>query len=189
MTRMRPWSLGLTLGAALVALAACVDPTPITRAPDAVQLATSTGRAAGKKGGPLACATSGRKKAHGVIGPEGGSIAIGSTVLTLPAGAVTAPQRFDVELPPSDFLEVGVSARGYASFRFEKPVTVTVDYSRCAIADLSLLGAAMFHVDESTGELLEKMHTVIDEQARTITFTTPHLSVYIMAEAFDGPGE
>ena len=181
MTRMRSWSVGITLGAALVALAACADPASITRSPDAVQLAKSVAK---KKGEPLACATSGRKKAHGTIGPEGGTIAIGNTIFTLPAGAVTAPQKFEVEVPRSQYLEIEVNAKGYDSFQFEKPVTVTVDYSRCSIPDLAKLPIAMFHKDEATGALLEEMNTVVNEQSRTITFTTPHLSVYILAEAF-----
>jgi hypothetical protein len=183
---MRSWSTGLAFAAALTALAACADPASITRTPDAVQLAASAGR---KQPKPIACATSGRKKARGVIGRDGGSIRLGNTVLTLPAGAVTAPQKFEVHVPPSEFLEIEVTAKGHASFRFEKPVTIIVDYSRCPALDLSSLPVAMWHVDETTGALLERMNTVLDPRARTITFVTSHLSVYIMAEAFDSDGE
>ena len=180
MTRMRSWSHGLALGVALIALAACGDPASITRTPDAVQLAKS---ATGIKVKPVACATSGRKRAHAIIGPAGGSIALGNTVLAVPAGAVAAPQRFDVHLPPSDHLAIEVTAKGFASFRFLTPVSVSVDYSRCGSADLAKRSVAMWHVDETTGALLERMHSVVDAERRTITFATPHLSVYVMAEA------
>ena len=187
MTRMRSWSIGLTFGAALIALAACADPASITRNPDAGQLSMSASAGKGKQWKPIACATSGRKKANGVIGPDGGTIRLGNTAFTVPAGALTATQKFEMQVPPSEFLEVEIDAKGHRSFQFQKPVTVTVDYSRCSI-DPSKLAVAMWHVDDDTGTLLEQMNTVLDADAKTISFTTPHLSVYIMAEALGGPG-
>ena len=178
MTRMRSWTLGSAFGALVVALAGCVDPTPITRTPDAVQL-TST---VGLMPIPVDCPSAGRKLTRGVIGPEGGSIAVGNTVFTLPAGAVDRPQQFVLFLPPSKYLEIEVEASGHRTFQFAKPATVTVDYSRCTAPDPSQMDVAMWHVDARTGAFLERMGGVVDPTAKTITFTTPHLSVYLMAE-------
>jgi len=117
-----------------------------------------------------------------VIGPSGGSLAVGRTRVDIPAGAVAQPETFVLKVPATSQVEVDVRAIGYAHYRFAAPVAVTVDYARCG--DLSSDGSAphAWYVDENTQQAIEDMGGVLDADARTLTFRTPHFSVYMLAE-------
>lgn len=117
------------------------------------------------------------------VGVSGGHLANGRQQLRVPGGAVDRPTRLSMRTPASVLMEVELRAVGYERFEFRKPVTVTIDFSRCAaeaIPDLSRL--RVVHVDDATKQPLEIMGGVVDPVERTITFETGHFSSYVVAD-------
>jgi hypothetical protein len=117
-----------------------------------------------------------------VIGAEGGSLAVGRTHVEIPAGAVSSPETFVLTVPATSQVQVEVHAIGYEHYQFAAPVAVTVDYGRCG--DLSADGNPLhaWYVEGSDARAIEDMGGVADPIAQTLTFRTPHFSVYMLAE-------
>jgi hypothetical protein len=114
---------------------------------------------------------------------SGGVLGNGRNQLRIPSNAVSGQQRFRMRAPASPWLEIRLRAVGYEHYKFNKPVTVTIDYSRCApeaIPDPTRL--RVVYVDELTKAPLEDMGGVVDTAARTITFATEHFSSYVVSD-------
>ena len=79
-------------------------------------------------------------------------------------------------------VEVEAHAIGYEHYQFAAPVTITVDYARCGEMDDADRPLRAWYVDGSSTTALEDMGGVADRDARTLTFRTPHFSVYMLAE-------
>jgi hypothetical protein len=115
------------------------------------------------------------------VGLLGGTVQIGATNISIPSGALTAPTLISVTVPASPYMEIDVSAVGFTSFLFQKPVSVTIVYSRCNRSDIDQQPLHVWHIDPVTKQLLEDMGGSDDKTARRITFTTGHLSGYAVA--------
>lgn len=111
----------------------------------------------------------------------GGSLSLGGTTVSIPAGAVSLPQLFVVTIPASKYMEVDVTAQGLTSFLFNQPATITIDYSRCSLSATENKQLKVYHIDTLTKALLENMNATDDKAARKITFQTGHLSGYGVA--------
>jgi hypothetical protein len=111
----------------------------------------------------------------------GGTVQLGTTSISIPSGALSVPTLIQVTVPASRFMEIDVTAVGFTSFLFQKPVSVTIDYSRCSRGDIDQATLHVWHIDPVTKELLEDMGGSDDKTARRITFTTGHLSGYAVA--------
>jgi hypothetical protein len=116
-----------------------------------------------------------------VIGPLGGTVSVGATSIAIPSGAIALPTLIRVTVPASRFMEIDVTAADYTSFLFQLPVTVTIDYSRCARSDIDQETLHVWHIDPLTNELLDDMGGQDDKATRRITFFTGHLSGYAVA--------
>jgi hypothetical protein len=127
------------------------------------------------------CPTNETTTASAVVGLLGGVIQVGATSITIPNGALTAPTLLQVTIPASRYMEIDVSAVGFTSFLFQQPVSVTIDYSRCARSDLDQKTLHVWHIDPITKQLLEDMGGADDKTSRRITFSTGHLSGYAVA--------
>jgi hypothetical protein len=127
------------------------------------------------------CPTNETTTTSGLVGLLGGTVQLGTTGISIPSGAIAAPTLFQVTVPSSRFMEIDVSAVGFQSFLFERPVTITIDYSRCERSDIDQQTLHVWHIDPVTKELLEDMGGTDDKVARRITFTTGHLSGYAVA--------
>src|SRR5688572_14323218 len=103
-----------------IALAACGEPTS-TGLPE-----TSSPAYGGTGPSVLVCSTAEASTADAVVGPGGGSVSIGRTGVNVPPGAVTEPTRIAMTMPASGHAEVELRADGRESFRFMRPVLVTV---------------------------------------------------------------
>jgi hypothetical protein len=66
----------------------------------------------------LVCPTVEAASARAVIGPDGGSV--GARGSSIPAGAVPEPTPFEVVVPVSPFMEVGIHAVGRTSYALER---------------------------------------------------------------------
>ena len=131
---------------------------------------------------PIECPTSATQTTTSVIGPAGGVLSLGGTVVSIPLGAVLEPTTLTVTIPASNHMEIDVSAAGVEHFLFEAPVVVTIDYSRCTRNNINLRPLSVWYFDPSTDELLENMGGVDDKLNKRMIFTTPHLSGYVIAD-------
>jgi hypothetical protein len=113
-----------------------------------------------------------------IIGPKGGKLALGGFVMTVPKGAVLDTTTFVIKVPEAKVLKVKIRARGEPHFAFLKPVTITLDYSRCSAAPAD---PTAWYIDEDTNTELEQMPGSNDTAAQTFTLQTGHLSGYALA--------
>ena len=116
-----------------------------------------------------------------IVGPLGGVVSAGGTSISIPAGALLSPVSVTVTVPESNLMEIDVSVSGSEHFVFEQPVVITLSYARCN-RNLSFTPLSVWHIDSETDEPLEFMGGVDNKLLRTITFVTPHLSGYAIAE-------
>ena len=174
MISRRPWLAVALLP--FLTFGACADAPggadPL--APDAALLASR---------GPtlVECPTSTSEATTGTLGTLGGSISLNGHRMTLPLFAVLLPTEFRLEAPVSRFMELDITANGMDSFDFQKAVTITIDYSRCTRSDIEGQALTVWQIDPVTKDLIEPMGGFDDKIARTITFTTDHLSTYSLA--------
>lgn len=127
------------------------------------------------------CPTETSDSATGTIGVLGGVVALGQHALRLPLQAVLVPREFSVATPVSNYMELTVRASGEESFLFNRPGTITIDYSRCTRSNIDKAPLSVWQIDPQTKELLEHMGGVDDKDARTVTFETGHLSTFAIA--------
>ena len=136
---------------------------------------------------PLVCPLSGTQQSPvGFLGLFGGTLSLGANQFVVPSGALLGLTAFQITLPAGDAVEADVSAVGLTSFLFQTPVSITIDYSRCA-DDAIPAGAALqvVYIDSQSKQMLAPMGGVDDPVARQITFQTSHLSGYEVAYAVD----
>ena len=112
------------------------------------------------------------------IGPKGGRIQLGGFVMVVPKGALLDTTTFVMKVPESKVLKVKIRARGEQHFTFEKPVSITLDYSRCRNIPSDPTG---WYVDEDSDAELEQMPGVNNASKETFTLQTGHLSGYALA--------
>lgn len=127
------------------------------------------------------CPTSDSATVVSTLGLDGGVVSIGGTSVVIPAGALTSATSIKLRIPASTYVEIDVKANDLQTFTFAQPITVTIDYSRCASGTLLSAPLTVWHIDPSTKELLEDMHGVDDKVTHRITFTTTHFSGYAVA--------
>lgn len=130
----------------------------------------------------LACPTTDEARERAVIGPQGGTLGARGTSIAIPAGAVPEPTAFEVVVPASPYMEINIHAVGQGSYAFAQPASVTINFARCA-DDAVPAGATLegVYVESGTRRVLERMGGTTDKNGKKITFTTPHLSGYIVA--------
>ena len=165
--------VGLVL---LAGFAACAGPA-ITD----VESSRRTAEIAGIGSTLIECPTSESVSASALVTPLGGVVTAGGTSISVPAGAVVVPTMITVTVPASNYMEVDITANELLHFVFEQPVTVSMSYARCTRGDIDKSPLSAWYIDKSTKSLLEAMGGVDDKVARTVTFTTGHLSGYALA--------
>lgn len=161
----------------LALVAACVE------APTTTPLATSALAPLASEGTPqlLKCSTTETQQTQAIVGPLGGIFALGRHTVNIPAGAVPTPTTFVLTVPAGQYMEVDVTALGVEHYVFDQPITVTIDYSRCGSLVSASTPLSVWYVAPVTHEPLEHMGGVVDRTAKTVTFTTGHLSGYAIA--------
>jgi hypothetical protein len=130
----------------------------------------------------IECPTTQTSTASGFINVLGGTIASAGTSISLPAGSVLGATLLRVTVPASTYMEVEVTANDLLTFLFVKPVTITIDYSRCPTSVTQGKTLTVWHINTQTKLLIENMNGVNDPVQRKITFTTGHLSGYAIAQ-------
>jgi hypothetical protein len=85
---------------------------------------------------------------------------------------------FVMRVPEAKVLKVKIRARDEQHYTFAKPVTITLDYSRCRSLPAD---PTAWYVDEITDSELEQMPGVNNARAHSFTLETGHLSGYALA--------
>jgi hypothetical protein len=116
--------------------------------------------------------------ARATIGPDGGRLSLGGFVMNVPKGAVLDTTTFVMRVPKAKVLTVKIRAREEQHYVFAKPVTITLDYSRCRNVPAD---PTAWYVEESTNAELEQMPGVNNASAASFTLETGHLSGYALA--------
>ena len=130
----------------------------------------------------IECPTTQTSTNSALLGVLGGTVAAAGTSISLPAGAVLVGTLIRETVPASTYMEIDVTANDLLSFLFLKPVTITIDYSRCPTSVTAGKTLTVWHINTQTKVLIENMHGVNDPVQRKISFTTDHLSGYAIAQ-------
>jgi hypothetical protein len=129
------------------------------------------------------CPTNQALSARGTVGALGGEISLNGHRVVFPPGAVLLPTEFELAVPVSNYMEIAVRAVGRDGYEFVlEPVSITISYARCTRSNIEKGPLTAWHIDRSTKALLADMDGVDDKEARTVTFSTDHLSGYALAE-------
>ncbi|MHB0947512.1 MAG: hypothetical protein ACYC3Q_04765 [Gemmatimonadaceae bacterium] len=165
------------LGAAVALALGCVDAASPTATHAPIAPAATEASAANL----LSCPSSKTVTASGVIGALGGVLQAGGVRVSIPLGALLSATTISVTVPQSPYMEIDVSVPGVEHFVFQQPITVSVDYGRCDPSVTSGTSLTVWYIDSATKQPIEAMPTVDDKLTHTVTFTTPHLSGYALA--------
>ena len=114
-----------------------------------------------------------------MLGLLGGIVSLNGSSVLLPLGAVLEPTSIGLTIPASQYMEIRVTANG-SHFLFERPISITIDYSRCP-ADIQSKTLKIYEIDPLTKELLEEMGGVDNKLTKRITVSTLHLSGFAIA--------
>jgi hypothetical protein len=182
MRRYTPSAVAALAAAALLT-AACTDvasgPTALRPAAGPLRVKDRTTAGSARL---LACEPpEAEERTVALVGPLGGTVRLGNTSVEVPAGALLDATLLEVVAPASGVVEYEIHAVGVSHFQFERPVTVTLDFARCAAALPPNAKGEGVYLYREPYEVLEHMGGTVDREARTLTFTTGHLSGYAVA--------
>ena len=176
--RVASHRLGILAALAVTVFVACAGPDVAAPKPPTV---TAQPMLAGPGASLIECPSNDAVSATSLVTPLGGSVSVGGTTVLIPAGALLSTANVTVTIPASRFLEIDVSVDGLPHFVFESPIVVTMSYARCNRSNLDQTPLSVWYIDSDTKALLELMGGADDKLARTVTFTTGHLSGYAVA--------
>jgi len=108
------------------------------------------------------------------IGPDGGTIRVGSHTLVIPRGALASRTTITAEQVSGNTNSIRFSPEG---LRFEKPAVLTMTYGNCALV---LLQKKIVYTDEKL-RVLEVLKTLDLFQRKQATAGIDHFSRYAVA--------
>jgi hypothetical protein len=129
------------LGASLLTSCATIDSTT---APSTPVAASDASLKLPLLGGLLICEKQPYAITQQLIGPAGGTLAIGRHLLVIPAGALARPTLITGEAPSDLVSSVRFQPEG---LQFLRPATLTLDYSSCPAARLQILKRVAYTTD------------------------------------------
>jgi hypothetical protein len=179
---MRSWNRlsGLVMTIPALAFAAgCGETEPTSSLDPGPSLVVQ--RAPEKFSRLAACETAISPYATARIGPAGGVLAAGPAVVFIPPHAVATTTRFTVEPLAGRTLRVRITAGGHEHFGFARPIAVMIGYAHCGRQEFDAQRVSVWHVDDQTNALLERMPAINDSRNETVGFLTTHLSTYAVA--------
>jgi hypothetical protein len=162
-----------------LAIAACSADSPLT-APE-YSLETSVAELQSADPVRLYCPHIESLSAAKRIGPKGGTLNLAGTKLVVPRGAVPVETEFVLTIPAGDWLELDIDAGGAEHYSFARPVTITVNYSRCGTRAAETEALSAWYVDETSGDFVQDMGAIDLKAGKKLTFETDHLSKYAIA--------
>jgi hypothetical protein len=131
----------------------------------------------------VSCPSTQAHSASKMIGPRGGIVGVAGSALLIPPGAVPTETRFTFIVPASDIMQIEAHADGFDHYVFQRPVVITIDYSRCANSVDKLASSfSAWYIDTPTRSALSWMGGVDDRRSHRLFFETGHLSGYAVSE-------
>jgi len=130
----------------------------------------------------ISCPVDGTQSTSARIGIAGGVLAVGGTTVVIPLGAVLFPEDFTLTVPASPYAEIRVRTGSAEHYVFQSPVTMSIDYARCATPALDQHALTAWNIDPDSKALLAPMVGVDEKLTHTVVFTTIHLSGYAVAD-------
>ena len=109
------------------------------------------------------------------IGTRGGVIALGTSQIDIPAGALASEVEITISQKPGNTTELQFEPHG---LRFAKPVELTFDYGHCVVEDAQALGVVYV---ANGWKLLETMPSTDKRSAHRISALTDHFSGYMVS--------
>jgi hypothetical protein len=124
--------------------------------------------------GLLSCSPQQYVSVSEVIGPDGGTIVVGTHSLTIPAGALAEQRTIQAEQVSGWVNSVRFSPEG---LRFAKPATLSLGYANCSPL---IVANKVVYTDELL-HILELLPSVDDPETRTVIGEIRHFSRYAVA--------
>lgn len=123
--------------------------------------------------------------AFGVIGANGGSVVAGKHSLIVPAGVVSDPTLFAMQVVSGDVVYVKLSAYrmsdGVQIYTFPQPVQLVLSYADAQFTDPSLLTILYLQDGTLTGAA-QPMPSTVNLTDMTVSSWLPHFSDYTLGE-------
>jgi hypothetical protein len=173
MRRTAPFMAAAAL--ALFAATACDQPLAVHDPGADLRLAASLGPTL------VECPSNTTASVEGGIGVTGGSLVLYGHRLDVPALALKRAEVFSLSDLAGNYVALDLRGGGKEEFGFDRPASITIDYSRCSRSNIEKGPLGVYKIDLATGTLLKFMGGVDDKTARTITFSTESLSTYAIA--------
>lgn len=174
MTAQRRFVLRLLVGATAVLLG-CRDNSPV-EAPSARGPQRSLLGPMSPPTGLLSCSPLPYDSVSQTIGPEGGTILVGTHSLSIPAGALDTAVTITAVAPSDTVNRVTFEPSGLV---FQQPASLRMSYANCNLLG-SLLPKNIAYVDDALGILYDLLS--VDEPAtQTVTGRLEHFSEYAIA--------
>jgi hypothetical protein len=125
------------------------------------------------------CPSDQAQSTSSILDALGGTVSLDGTSLVVPLGALRSSTSIELGIPASQYMEISATANG-GHFLFLRPITVTIDYSRCS-PTVQQQTLSVWNIDPDTKQLLQNMGGVDNKLTHQITFTTLHFSGYALA--------
>lgn len=160
-------------GAALLAVLSCERSSPLgveSHAPNAGLLGWAPSV------GLLRCSPLPADSVTQTIGPEGGTLSVGTHRLTIPAGALAAPVTITAIAPSDTVNQVRFFPEGLT---FASPALLTMSYANCDL----LYGLVPKQIAYTTDDLsiLALLPSIDDFWGQRVTGSLQHFSTYAIA--------
>jgi hypothetical protein len=161
------------IGAALFAVLSCERSSPVgvdSKAPNADLLGWAPSV------GLLRCSPLPADSVTQTIGPDGGTLSVGTHRLTIPAGALTAPVTITAIAPSDTVNQVRFFPEGLT---FASPALLTMSYANCSL----LYGLVPKQIAYTTDDLsiLALLPSIDDFWRQQVTGSLQHFSTYAIA--------
>lgn len=176
MSRIRQVLCIAAVGTVAVTLGSCSEPTTPHRATPTADVLAQTAQPAF-----LVCPIDTTLRASETIGVLGGTVSVGNTSISIPAGALLGTKTITVTIPASQYMDVDITADGTNGLTFLDAATITIDYSRCPDSALPSSALSAWYVSD-THSPLQFMAGVDLRAERRLVFVTGHLSGYAIAQ-------
>jgi hypothetical protein len=110
------------------------------------------------------------------IGPEGGTLAVGGHMLTVPAGALDSAVSITAVAPSDTVNHVRFQPEGLT---FQQPASLTLSYANCNL--LGSLAPKRIAYTTDSFAILEFLPSLDDLLSQTVTASLHHFSEYAIA--------
>jgi hypothetical protein len=117
-----------------------------------------------------------------LLGPLGGLLALDGHSLLVPLGALLNLAFVTIKEPATTNVEAEFRVNFRDHFQFAKPVTISLDYSRCDPSSIGPDPLTIVEIDPDTKQILREVGGVNDPVARRISVDVDHFSGYALAQ-------